>query len=151
MTISTATHLNLPGTAREALNFYRSVFGGVVHATTYAQVGMPADAPGADKVVFGQVVTDQGLCVMAYDIPGRDAPFTGTTTREHGATITDQPFFVSLTGESLDELTPYWERLCDGATVIEELAPSAWGPGFGMLTDRFGVTWAVTVQPPQPG
>jgi PhnB protein len=147
MTISTAIHLNFPGNARAALDFYRTVFGGHVVTTTYAEVGMPADAPGADKVVFGQLMADDGLCLMAYDIPGRDEPFTGSTRREHGATFTDQPFFVSLMAGSLDELTPYWERMGDSATIIEPLAASAWSPGFGMLTDRYGVTWAVTVQP----
>jgi PhnB protein len=147
MTISTATHLNFPGTARPALDFYQTVFGGQVLTTTYAQVGMPADAPDANKVVFGQLLADDDLCVMAYDIPGRDQPFTGSTRREHGATITDQPFFVSLTASTLDEIAPYWERLGEGATIVEPLAASAWSPGFGMLTDRYGVTWAVTVQP----
>ena len=90
MTLSTATHLNFPGTARAALDFYQRVFGGQVMTTTYAEVGMPADAPDADKVVFGQLLADDGLCVMAYDIPGRDEPFTGSTRREHNATITDQ-------------------------------------------------------------
>lgn len=147
MTLSTATHLNLPGTARAALDFYQGVFGGQVITTTYAQVGMPADAPGADKVVFGQLLGDAGLCLMAYDIPGREQPFASSTRREHGATITDQPFFVSLSARTLAEITPCWERLSDGATIVEPLAASSWSPGFGMLTDRFGVTWAVSVQP----
>ena len=52
------------------------------------------DARGADRVVFGQLLA-AGLLLMAYDIPGRDQPFNGSTRREHGTTITDQPFFVS--------------------------------------------------------
>lgn len=147
MTISTATHLNFPGTASAALDFYQSVFGGHVMATTYAQVGMPADAPDAGKVVFGQLLADNGICLMAYDIPGRVEPIAGSTRRDHGVTITDQPFFVSLAASTLDEIAPYWEGLSDGAVTVEPFAASAWSPGFGMLTDRFGVTWAVSVQP----
>ncbi len=147
MSVSIATHLNLLGTASAALDFYRTVFGGHVLITTYAQVGMPDDAPDAKKVVFGQLLADNGLCLMAYDIPGREEAFTGSTRREHGATITDQPFFISLTASSLDEIASYWERLSDGATIVEPLAASAWSAGFGMLTDRFGVTWTITVQP----
>lgn len=147
MTISTATHLNFPGTASAALNFYQSVFGGQVMTTTYAQVGMPADAPDADKVVFGRLLADNGVCLMAYDIPGRVEPIAGSTRREHGVTITDQPFFVSLAASTLDEIAPYWEGLSDGAVTVEPLAASAWSPGFGMLTDRYGVTWAVSVLP----
>lgn len=151
MSITTTTHLNFPGTARQALDFYQAVFGGTVTAATYGDLGMPAEAPGADKIVFGQVENDNGFRVMAYDIPGQDTTDTSTlaghTRRENGATITDRTFFQSVRGETLDEVTTIWDALADGADVIEPLAASPWSPGFGMLTDRFGVTWVVDVQP----
>lgn len=146
MSLTTTTHLNFPGTAREALDFYQRVFGGQVHVTTYAEVGMPAEAPGADRVVFGSLQSEEGFGVMAYDIPGRTEEFAGSTRREQGATLTDSPFFVSVRGETLDEITTYWDALSDGAAIVEPLAASAWSPGFGMLTDRFGVTWILDVQ-----
>lgn len=148
MSITTTTHLNFPGTARQALEFYQRVFGGELTVATYGDVGMPADAPGADKVVFGQVSSD-GFRVMAYDIPGRDEPAGAAeaagTRRENGMTITDRPFFQSVRAESLDEIRGYWDALAEGAAIIEPLAASAWSPGFGMLTDRFGVTWVLDV------
>lgn len=151
MSITTTTHLNFPGTARQALDFYQAVFGGTVTAATYGDLGMPAEAPGADKIVFGQVENDNGFRVMAYDIPGQDTTDTSTlaghTRRENGATITDRTFFQSVRGETLDEVTTIWDALADGADVIDPLAASPWSPGFGMLTDRFGVTWVVDVQP----
>ena len=51
MSITVTTHLNLHGTAREALEFYLSVFGGESTITTYGDLGMPADAPDAGRVV----------------------------------------------------------------------------------------------------
>lgn len=151
MSITTTTHLNFPGTARQALDFYQAVFGGTVTAATYGDLGMPAEAPGADNFVFGQVENDNGFRVMAYDIPGQDSTDTSTlaghTRRENGATITDRTFFQSVRGETLDEVTTIWDALADGADVIEPLAASPWSPGFGMLTDRFGVTWVIDVQP----
>jgi len=149
MSITTTTHLNFRGTARQALEFYGSVFGGDVTLATYGDFGMPADAPGADKVVFGQVENAEGLRLMAYDVPGAaadSAETAGTTTRENGVTVTDRTFFQSLRTDSLDELTGYWDALADGATIVEPLAASAWSPGFGMLTDRFGVTWVLDVR-----
>lgn len=146
MTITTTTHLNLPGTARAALEFYQSVFGGELLATTYGELGMPPEAPDADRVVFGQLRSDEGFRVMAYDIPGRTAPFAGSTRREQDTTVTDRPFFLSVRSASLDEASRYWERLSDGAEIIEPLTASAWSPGFGMLADRFGVTWVIDVQ-----
>ncbi|WP_261164502.1 VOC family protein [Microbacterium sp. Marseille-Q6965] len=145
MSLSTTTHLNLPGTAREALTFYQGVFGGHIHVTTYGELGMPQDAPDAGKVVFGSVQADNGFRVMAYDIPGRSEPFAGRTTREHGMTHTEAPFFLSVRADSLDEARGYWDKLADGATIIEPLAASEWSAGFGMLTDAFGVTWSVDV------
>lgn len=155
MSIKTTTHLNFRGTARRALEFYQTVFGGRVMAVAYSDLGMPKEAPGADKVVFGQLENEDGFRVMAYDIPGHDdtdpAAIGGSTHRENGATITDRTFFQSVRGETLDDVEGYWSRLSDGAYVIEPLAASAWTPGFGMLTDKFGVTWVLDVQTPDAG
>ena len=151
MSITTTTHLNLRGDARAALEFYRSVFGGQITIATYGDFGMPKEAPGAENVVFGQVEGDNGFRVMAYDIPGAaggSAAAAGSTSRENGVTVTDQPFFVSVRGETLDEVQGYWAALSVGATVVEPLAASAWSPGFGMLADRFGVTWVLDVAAP---
>ena len=155
MSISTTTHLNFPGTAGQALEFYRKVFGGTLTAATYGDFGMPKELPGADKLVFGQVDSPDGFRIMAYDIPGAESNgaggAAGTTRRENGTTITDRSFFQSLRGQSLDEVGVLWDGLADGGQVIEPLAASAWSPGFGMLTDRFGVTWVIDVEAPFTG
>jgi len=146
MTFTTTTHLNLPGTARAALDFYQSVFGGQVQTTTYGDLGMPAGLPDTGKVVFGRLSSDDGFSVMAYDVPGQTEAVASTTRRENGTTVTDSPFFLSVRGTSFDETARRWEALADGATVVEPFAASAWSAGFGMLTDRFGVTWVVDVE-----
>lgn len=150
MSIQTTTHLNFRGDARAALELYQSVFGGHLVINTYADFGMPQDVPGSDKVVFGVVAADNGFRVMAYDIPGETGGTIvgGTSTRrESNTTITDQALFVSVSADSLDEATGYWDKLAVGSAVVEPLAASPWSAGFGMLTDRFGVTWSVGVAP----
>ena len=150
MSITTTTHLNFRGDARAALDFYASVFGGEATIATYGDFGMPREIPGADSVVFGQVETADGFRVMAYDIPGQSGGSpdnAGATRRENGTTVTDQPFFVSVRGTTLDEVEGYWNKLAVGASIVEPLAASAWSPGFGMLTDSFGVTWVLDVAP----
>lgn len=148
MTIQTTTHLNFRGDARAALEFYQSVFGGHLVVNTYADFGMPAEIPGSEKVVFGLVAAENGFRVMAYDIPGESEGSIvggGSTRRETNATITDQALFISIGGDSLEELQGYWDALAVDAVVVEPLAASAWSAGFGMLTDRFGVTWSISV------
>ncbi|MFI7433744.1 VOC family protein [Micromonospora haikouensis] len=147
MAISTTTHLNFRGDARAALEFYRSVFGGHLTIVAYGDVGMPKGLPDADKVVFGQVTADNGFRIMAYDVPG-GAPAAAAptaTTRDNGMTLTGERFFVSVRGDSADAVGALWDRLADGAQVVEKYGPSPWTPGFGMLTDRFGVTWILDV------
>jgi len=148
MSIQTTTHLNFRGDARQALGFYASVFGGHLVINTYADFGMPPEAPGADKVVFGLVVAESGFRVMGYDVPGQSGGSIaggGATRRENGTTVTDQALFVSVSASSLGELQGYWDALVVDAVVVEPLAASAWSAGFGMLTDRFGVTWSISV------
>jgi PhnB protein len=127
------------------------VFGGRVTIATYADFGMPEDLPGADGVVFGQVVAENGFTVMAYDVPTDGAPADAvrpaapTTRRENGMTITDESFFLAVRGETVEEVGALWEELSKGATVVEPFGPARWAPAFGMLTDRFGVTWILDV------
>lgn len=147
MSATPVPHLNFHGVARSALEFYAAAFEGEAAIRTYADFGMPAEAPGAHDVVYGQVVGRDGFTLMAYDVPGaeRASALPGSARRQDGTTVTDQSFFLALGAQSLDEATGYWDALLEGATVVEPLAASAWSPGFGMLTDRFGVTWAISV------
>ena len=150
MTIQTTTHLNFRGDARRALEFYQSVFGGHAAINTYADFGMPSELPGAEKVVFGIVAAENGFRVMAYDAPGSSESSLiggGSTHRENNTTATDQACFVSISADSLEELQGYWDALALDAVIVEPLAASAWSPGLGMLTDRFGVTWSISVTP----
>ncbi|WP_406637710.1 VOC family protein [Amycolatopsis sp. WGS_07] len=146
MAVHAVAHLNFRGEAREALEFYRAVFGGEIRIATYGDFGMPKDVPGADRVVFGQVTGDNGFQVMAYDVPGTTAPApSGETTRENGTTITTEKFFLSVSGDSVDEAGEFWKKLSEDAKIIEPFGPSRWAPAFGMLQDRFGVTWILQV------
>jgi Uncharacterized protein conserved in bacteria len=147
MTTSPVIHLNFAGQARAALEFYAAAFGGQAIVRTYAEFGMPAELPGADRVVWGLAAAG-GFRVMAYDIPGATTSLHGgATRRENGVTITEQAFFVALSSPTLEEATANWERLLEGATIVEPLAASEWSAGFGMLTDKFGVTWTFDVTP----
>jgi PhnB protein len=149
MSATPLAHLNFAGQARTALDFYAAALGGQVAVTTYADAGMPAEVPGSDRVVFGQVLGERGPIVMAYDVLGTDTSpaATGSTRRENHTTLTDQPVFLALGAADLAEAEGWWSGLAEGATVVEPLAASAWSAGFGMLTDRFGVTWIVQVVP----
>ncbi|MFI6907789.1 VOC family protein [Nonomuraea sp. NPDC050394] len=134
MSVNSVTHLNFRGDAQAALTFYQSVFGGQMVAVTYEDAGNVQNPAEAGQVMWGQVAADSGFRVMAYDVPSRLPWNQG-----------ENAFFVSLRGDTAEEVAAYWEKLSDGATVQQPLAPAQWAPLYGMLTDRFGVTWVVDV------
>ncbi|MCY0994230.1 VOC family protein [Nannocystis sp. ILAH1] len=134
MTVSVTNHLNFRGDARAALEFYHSVFGGEIAVVTYQDAQSVQDPAEAGQVMWGQVAAKNGFRVMAYDVPSRMPWNPGTN-----------PFFVSVRGDSAAEIAALWEKLAEGATVAQPLAPSGWAPLYGMLKDRFGVTWVMDV------
>jgi PhnB protein len=125
-------YIGFADNAREAMEFYRDVFGGTLRLNTFAEFGQP-DSPDANKIMHGQLETDRGFTLMAADTP------TGQT-RTPGDNIA-----VSLSGDDADDLRGYWEKLSDGGTVSVPLEKQMWGDEFGMCTDRFGVNWMVNI------
>src|SRR5215213_4856106 len=119
-------YISFDGTARDAMEFYRSVFGGELALNTFGESGA-ADAPGADKIMHALLETPSGYTLMASDMP------PGMEYRG-GSSIS-----ISLSGDDADELRGYWEKLSDSGTVTMPLEKQMWGDEFGMCTDRFGV------------
>ena len=135
MTIKTTTHLNFRGEARAALGFYQSVFGGEVTLFTYADAHAVTNPDEADQIIWGQVASEDGFHVMAYDVPSAMEWNQG-----------ENPFYVSVRGDDAERLTRYWDKLVDGSTVVQPLGPSGFSPLYGMVRDRFGVAWVLDLQ-----
>lgn len=123
--------------AREAMEFYQSVFGGELDLNTFGQFGA-ADGPEANKVMHAQLETPQGFTLMASDTP---------EGMEHkpGNNIS-----VSLSGEEGDGLDEMFTKLSEGGTVTMPLEKQMWGDTFGMVLDRFGISWMVNIASNNP-
>ncbi len=136
MTSRLNPYLTFDGRAREAMEFYRSVFGGELTVSTYDEYGTP-DPAVAGRVMHARLDTPEGYTLMGADNP------PGEEFRP-GSAVT-----VSLSGDTGDPLRGYWEKLSDGATVTVPLEKQMWGDEFGQLTDRYGVAWMVNIAQPQ--
>ena len=130
-------YLNFNGNARQALEFYTSVFGGDLTLSTFADFGNQG-SPDADRIMHGLLETADGLTIMAADV-------TSDMTYQAPA-----GFSVSISGDDADALHGYWEKLSASGTVTMPLAKQVWGDEFGMCTDQFGVPWLVNISQPQP-
>jgi PhnB protein len=125
-------YLSFRDNARQAMEFYHSVFGGELTISTFAD--MPGSDPSEqDKVMHGMLVSPTGLTLMGSDTP---------TGMDH---TPGSSFSVSLSGEDEAELRGYWDKLSDGATITMPLEKAPWGDTFGMCVDKFGVNWLVNI------
>jgi PhnB protein len=130
-------YISFRDNAREALEFYRQVFGGELSVMTFGDMGTPADAPEANKVMHGMLETKSGFTLMAADTPP-------------GMTVTNgDNISISLSGDDDAELRGYWDQLSSSGNVGMALEKQMWGDVFGMCTDRFGITWLVNISQPQ--
>jgi PhnB protein len=128
-------YLSFSDTARQAMEFYRDVFGGDLAVNTFGEYGM-AEGPDAEKIMHGQLETPAGYTLMASDTPPG-------MPRSEGSSIS-----VSLSGDDAEELRGYFAKLSEGGTVTMPLEKQMWGDEFGMCVDRFGIAWMVNISEP---
>jgi PhnB protein len=131
MTSQLNPYLNFNGNARQAMEFYASVFGGTPNFSTFADLGA-TDSPDASKIMHAALTTDAGYTIMGADTPtGMEfQPMAGCT--------------VSISGDD-QSLRDYFEKLAAGGTVTMPMEKQAWGDEFGMCVDKFGISWMVDI------
>lgn len=133
MTIRLNPYLNFRDNARQAIEFYHSVFGGKLDLTTFKDGGMSQGPADANLVMHSQLEADNGMTLMASDTPpGMDF--------KPGTNIS-----ISLSGADEKTLRGYWDKLSAGGTVMMPLEKAPWGDTFGMCTDKFGIQWLVNI------
>jgi PhnB protein len=126
-------YLNFRDNAREAMEFYREVFGGTLAVSSFGEAHASADPSEDDLVMHSQLDGDNGIVFMASDTPPR-------MEYRPGSNIS-----MSLSGDDEALLSSWYERLTDGGTVTMPLQKATWGDTFGMCVDKFGVNWLVNI------
>jgi PhnB protein len=126
-------YLSFRDNAREAMEFYKTVFGGKLEMQTFKEFHASQD-PGEDnKIMHSMLTADNGIVFMASDTPNNMEYRTGTNMS------------MSLSGDNETELKGYYEKLLAGGTIGMPLEKAPWGDMFGMFTDKFGVSWLVNI------
>lgn len=126
-------YLSFRDNAREAMEFYKSVFGGKLAMNTFKEFNASQDPSEDNKIMHAMLEADNGIVLMGADTPASMEHKPGTT------------FSISLSGEDEAELSGYYQKLSAGGMVVEPLAKAPWGDTFGMCVDKFGVSWMVNI------
>ena len=132
-------YLFFNGRCEEAVAFYKKALGAeVLMIMRFKDSPEPPEpgtvAPGSDNKIMH-------LCMRVGDanIMASDGHCTGQTSF--------QGFSLSLTAADDADAKRKFAALAEGGQVQMPLAKTFWSPCFGMVADRFGVGWMVTVAP----
>ena len=130
-------YLFFEGRCEEAVEFYRRALGAqVTMLMRYKESPEPPPAgklpPGSENKVMHASLRIGDTTVMASDGMLQGQPrFQG--------------FSLSLTAPDTARANQLFTALADGGQVQMPLAKTFWSPLFGMVTDRFGVGWMISV------
>lgn len=133
MTTRLNPYLSFRDTARQAMEFYRSVFGGELAMNTFGEFHASEDPGEQDKIMHAMLTAPNGFVLMASDTPNSMEYRPGTN------------YSISLSGDDAAALRGWWDKLSAGGTVTMKLEKQMWGDTFGMCIDRFGISWMVNI------
>ncbi len=124
-------YLGFKDSARQAMEFYKSVFGGELTISTFGESGSK-DAP-AENIMHAMLIVGPEMTIMASDM---------SESNESSPRI---QMSLSCDHHEAEKGKEYWKKLSKDAKVTMELATAPWGDAFGMLTDKFGISWMVNI------
>ena len=129
-------YLTFGGRCEEAMTFYGAVLGASVTfmmRQKEAPAGGPPVPPGGKKIMHANLRSAAARSWPRTACPASRSPFAG--------------FSLSLDPASVEEAQRLCAALADGGTVLMPVQKTFWAEGFGMVRDRFGVSWMLNVVP----
>ena len=125
-------YLSFDGQCEAAFTFYARVLGGQVGTIfRYAGTEFDAQVPSDwhDKVMHGSV-TVAGMELMGADVaPDRyEAP---------------KGFSLSIHLTDIADAERIFKELSTGGRIVMGLEKTSWADRFGMVVDRFGLSWMI--------
>lgn len=131
--IGPVLYLSFPGNARPALEFYADVFGGDLQLHTFEEFSR---TDGPPEAIAHGILSGGPVSLFGSDAAPGEAP-----VRIEGA-------MLSLLGTTEPEVLHEWfDRLAEGGTVLDPLAPKPWGAVDGQVVDRNGLRWLIGYEP----
>ena len=138
-------YLFFDGRCDEAIAFYRQALGAeVVMLMRFgespegdSQCGEGGPRPPADKVMHASLQIGQTQVMLSDGFSAGNPEFKGIS--------------LSLSADDDAEAKRLFDGLADGGEVVQPLLATFFASSFGMVNDRFGVSWMVLASNPVPG
>jgi len=129
-------YLFFNGRCEEAIEYYKKALGAEVLMLMRYKESPEPPPPGTVPAGWDNKVMHTSLRVGNANVMASDGCSEGPNF---------QGFSLSLTVASETEARRAFAALADGGQVRMPLTKTFWSPCFGMLADRFGVGWMVSV------
>ena len=126
-------YLNFRDDARQAMEFYQSVFGGKLTISTFKEFNASQDPSEDNKIMHSVLEAENGITLMSADTPNNMEHNPGTNVQ------------MSLSGDNEAELRGYFNQLSAGGMVTMPLEKAPWGDFFGMCVDKYNINWMVNI------
>ena len=130
-------HINFNGNAEEAFNFYKSVFGGefamIMRLKDMSSPEFPVAESDANKIMHIALPIGKNI-LMGNDVPESMGQVNENENRSK----------ISISAESREEADKLFNGLSADGKVNMPLDNAFWGSYFGMLTDKFGISWMIS-------
>ena len=130
-------YINFKNNTRQAMEFYKTVFGGKLTMQTFKEFHASQDPSEDNLIMHAMLEAENGITLMASDTPNRMEYRPGNNIS------------VSLSGDNEAELKAYFQKLSAGGAVSMPLEKAIWGDSFGMCTDKYGIGWLVNITAPK--
>lgn len=130
-------YINFADQGREAVAFYKSVFGGD------AEIQLVKDSPTASGMP-----KEWGERIFHLAFSAGDIHFYGSDVMsDQAGKVVGNVYHLAINCDSAEQLQEWFVKLADGGKVVWEPRESEWGSLFGQVADRFGITWLLNYQP----
>ncbi|GAA4319956.1 VOC family protein [Compostibacter hankyongensis] len=124
-------YLFFDGNCREAMEFYRQVFGGDLYMQTFGEVNDSCPEAMKDSIMHARLASDEVL-LMASDSPEEGALGTGRIS-------------LALGGTDEKGLRRIFDALSEGGKEGHPLEKQVWGDIYGDVKDKYGIMWMVNI------
>lgn len=132
-------YLMFNGNCEEAIRFYQDALDAeMLGLQRYSDSPMPAQDPDWNQKILHCAIRKEGFLFMASD--SRD---------KSGGIVTGNNVQISITLNSEEEINGIFEKFSRGGHITMPLQDTFWGARFGMLTDKFGVSWMFNYDKPK--
>ncbi|HEY5442820.1 MAG TPA: VOC family protein [Candidatus Saccharimonadales bacterium] len=128
--ITLDVYLYFKGNCREAMEFYKDIFGGELTVQTYGDVKAANEENGANNIMHARLEGGD-IKLMASDT-AKASPVAAKVS-------------LALGGSDEPRLREIFGKLSKGGKVFMELKKEFWGDIFGSVTDKYGVDWMVNI------